>query len=118
MLRVFSTLLLALLVVGAQQGALLHEISHGIGHHPAKVSTRGGNAVAPAKPPASHPAGGESNSYCDKCFQFSHVNGADFASAPAPAPIVAQAEVALGTQAADLPSDVPQRRSRGPPIIL
>jgi len=122
MQRLLSTLLLALLVVGAQQAALVHEIGHGIGHGGAGSAHAVGTGLAHAAgAQGARDAGSgttESGSYCDKCFQFAHVSGAGFSASPVLAFLNAGAQPAHGRPVAELAADAPQSRSRGPPITL
>jgi len=120
MRRLLSTLLLALLVVCAQQAALVHEIGHGLPHGSGAVTSVAGTAVATsaAEPRAPESGTTEGGSYCDKCFQFAHVSGAGFSSHPVAALLVAGTESARASPAADLAAEAPQSRSRGPPIVL
>ncbi len=115
--RVASTLLLALLVVFAQQAALMHAISHEGSRvmHGSVAAYADGGSQTSADAPNGAP---ETNSFCDKCFQFAHVAG--YASAPAAVlPLLAHAaETVHSGQAADLAAQAPQSRSRGPPVFL
>ena len=113
MRRLLTSLLLALLVVGAQQSALVHEIGHGFGQDSAKT------AVADSARPA--PNGGTADTgayYCQKCFQFAHVAGAVAGHPPAVLWLAAGAEPAVAILAAEIAADAPPSRSRGPPIVL
>jgi len=109
-------LLLALVVVGAQQAALLHEIGHGFGHGAfatgaaVTASDKAGGGQATSKEAAS--------SYCEQCFQFAHVCGAGFLSPVTVAVIAARFLAERVREVADLPADPPQSRSRGPPVLL
>jgi len=123
MRRILSTLLLALLVVAAQQAALVHEISHGIGSGAGRaLAVAAADTVATSidKAAARVADSGttEGGSYCDKCFQFAHVCGAGFCSSAVLAFLEPGSESARGRQVADLAADAPQSRSRGPPIVL
>jgi len=116
MSRIASTLLLALLVVGAQQSALLHEIGHGLAHGaPAAAVLATANDSAGAGGAASKEA---SSSYCEKCFQFAHVCGAVFSSLVTVGFVAAHAQAVRSGEAADLAADPPPNRSRGPPVLL
>jgi len=101
---------LALLLVGAQQSALVHEIGHGFG--PATAAT-----AAQAERGRSTGAADAAN-HCEKCFQFAHVAAALAGHIPAPARPVAVAESAHSVLAAAIAADAPQTRSRGPPVFL
>jgi len=114
--RLAATLLLALLVVGAQQAALVHEIGHGLEH--------GAPASAAATAPHDAAGGGKAankqaaSSYCEQCFQFAHVCGAGFLSSRTVGVIAARSHAERAREVADLPADPPQSRSRGPPVLL
>jgi len=123
MRRILSTLLLALLVVGAQQAALVHEIGHGVGHGggiagSSSAAAAADNAAGAQAARAADSGTTERGSYCDKCFQFAHVCGAGFSASAVLALLAAGAQLAHGRQIADLAADAPQSRSRGPPIVL
>lgn len=118
MSRIASTLLLALLLVCAQQAALLHEIGHGTGHGATGPLALARGASAFASAAAADRGGTKGEVYCDQCFQFAHVCAAVFSCAPAFVALAAVNETAFGMQAADLPAEVPQTRSRGPPVVL
>jgi len=122
MRRLLSSLLLALVVVGAQQAALVHEIGHGIGHGGALSlhTTGAGRSFVAGAQSARAPDSGttESGSYCDKCFQFAHVSGAGFSAGPVLAHLAAATQSPDGRPIAELPADAPQSRSRGPPTTL
>ena len=108
--------LLALLVVGAQQSALLHEIGHGFGQAvPAFVA-----AVTASDVPGSSQATSKeaASSYCEKCFQFAHVCGAGFSSPVTIAVLAARSPAKRAFEVAELPADPPQSRSRSPPVLL
>lgn len=112
MRRIVSTLLLALLVIGAQQAALVHEIGHGIAH-------RSASQLATAIVADRDDSGTtERAAYCDKCFQFAHVSGAMTGSAPVPLSVLARGQSAQCQAAAEIAADAPPCRSRGPPIVL
>jgi len=115
MSRIASTLLLGLLFICAQQAALLHEIGHGAGHG-GPASARGAPVFALAS--AADAGGAKNEAYCDKCFQFAHICGAGVFCTPAFVALAPVTESALGAQAADLPAEAPQTRSRGPPVVL
>jgi hypothetical protein len=110
--RILSTLLLSLLVICAQQAALVHEMGHALGHGPEQAQTTipGSGTQTPGTT--------EKGLYCDKCFQFAHVAGVAFAFSPAVFSLVADTESARDRAAADLAADAPPSRSRGPPIVL
>ncbi len=112
MRRLFSCLLLALLVIGAQQSALVHEIGHGLGRASTTpfVLARGGDATRPGS--------ADAGSYCEKCFQFAHVTGALTGHCPGLDGSGATAESAPFDGTAAISADAPQSRSRGPPIVL
>jgi len=110
--RILSTLLLSLLVICAQQAALVHEMGHALGHGPERAE-----AMVPGSG-TQDPGTTEKGLYCDKCFQFAHVAGAAFAFSPAVFSLVADTESARDRAAADLAADAPPSRSRGPPIVL
>ena len=112
MRRLISSLLLGLLVICAQQAALLHEIGHGTGSSAAsaKVSLAGNSTQESA------PA--EDRSYCDKCFQFAHVGGIVLASIPAFLVLATSTIGIPGRVAVAGSADVPSPRSRGPPSNL
>jgi len=116
MRRILFTLVLALLVVCAQQGALLHQIGDGIGHGAANAPPLAGKAFAPAA--GLDPGSTETDTYCDKCFAFAHVCGAAFSCAPDIALVLAASEPARGAEPVDQAASVPQPRSRGPPAVL
>lgn len=116
MSRIASTLLMALLVVGAQQAALLHEIDHGLAHGaPAAGLFAAKNDIPATGKTASKET---ASSYCEKCFQFAHVCGAVFSSPVTVGFVAAHAQAVRGSEAADLASDPPPNRSRGPPVLL
>lgn len=112
MRRILSTLLLVLLVVCAQQAALVHEIGHGVGQGSGKpVAARD---IAGSQDPGTTDKG----SYCDKCFQFAHVSGATSGPAQTFVFDTAADDPAHGHQPAELAAEAPVSRSRGPPIVL
>ncbi len=111
MRRLLSSLLLAFIVVGAQQTALVHEIGHGFGQDSTKtVAMVGGQATGADKSGAG--------AYCQKCFQFAHVSGAVAGHVPALLGQAASAESANAAPVAAIAADAPQSRSRGPPFVL
>jgi hypothetical protein len=112
MRRLLSSLLLAFLVVGAQQSALVHEIGHGLGQDSAK------SAIADSSGKAPNSRTTDSGAFCQKCFQFAHVAGAVAAHFPALLFLAAAAEPAKTNLVAAIAADTPQHRSRGPPIVL
>jgi hypothetical protein len=112
MRRLLSSLLLAFLVVGAQQSALVHEIGHGLGQDSAKTAAADSSRQAP------NTGTTDSGAYCQKCFQFAHVAGAITANFPATLSFSATAEPARANLVAAIAADAPQYRSRGPPIVL
>lgn len=112
MRRIFSLLLPALLVVLAQQLALVHEIGHGVGDW-------SGKEIAAAHKAASSDGGGADKvGYCDKCFQYAQVANALGACAQVPNIGFGQSDAACAREPASLAADVPLSRSRGPPAIL
>jgi len=115
--RIASTLLLALLLLGAQQGALLHEIGHGFGNS-SVVAVPFAAASAGGADFASHPAGTPDGSYCEKCFEFAHVCAAGLLVTPGVALVAPLVELVRAGEAAHLPADAPQSRSRGPPLLF
>ena len=116
MLRIASTLLLSLLVVAAQQAALLHEIDHGFAHGAplAGLFATANDRLADGKTPGKE----ASSSYCEKCFQFAHVCGAVFSSPVTVVFIAARAQAVRAGVVAELAADPPANRSRGPPVLL
>ena len=112
MRRTISAFLLALLVVFAQQAALVHEIGHGFGHDSV-------TSAASASDPSSQDSGApDKSNYCEKCFQFAHVTSAATAFAPNLFFSTPSSESASGDPAIEIAADAPALRSRGPPIIL
>jgi hypothetical protein len=104
--------LLAVLLVCAQLAALLHEIGHGLRHDAGNPTVSTAAAESQDSGPASRGA------YCDKCFQFAHVASAAAGILPAFFLVAATSEAAHRQPAAALAAEVPQTRSRGPPIVL
>jgi hypothetical protein len=112
MRRLLSSLLLAFLVVAAQQSALVHEIGHGFGQDSART------AVATGGGQASNAGSTETGAYCEKCFQFAHVAGSIAGHLPALLWHAAVDELASATLVAAIAADAPPPRSRGPPSAL
>lgn len=112
MRRFLPSMLLFLLVLCAQQAALVHEIGHGLGA--AAADPVAAAAHADARDPGN--AGGAA--YCEKCFQFAHVTGALAAFAPGLAPDLTLGQSASSPSPALLAADAPLSRSRGPPSNL
>jgi hypothetical protein len=109
--RSIVSLVLSLLLVLAQQAALVHQIGHGLGH-----GAGGGPAVAAAQGSGSVPA--DNGDYCEKCFQYAHVTSAAPEAVLAALLPVAQDESAGSRAAAELAAEAPQFRSRDPPAVL
>jgi len=110
MRRLVALVALLLLVVGAQQAALVHAISHAVGHGAAPAATQAQAAGSPDGGSATADA-----AYCDKCFQFAHVSGA---SVGAPVLLALDAvpfAAASGPALAALPAAVLHPHHRGPP---
>jgi hypothetical protein len=112
MRRILSVLAVALLVVCAQQAALVHEIGHGLGH--GSVNPVAAATIADSQDPGAPDKG----SYCEKCFQFAHVSSAAAGFSPLDFVIAGSNEPASDHPAAVLAADAPQSRSRGPPDVL
>ena len=112
MRRLLSSLLLAFIIVGAQQSALVHEIGHGFGQDSAST------AVAVVGEQASGGDKSGTGAYCQKCFQFAHVTGAITGHPPTLLWHRAKAEPAKANSVAAIAADAPLSRSRGPPFVL
>jgi hypothetical protein len=100
--RIRSTLALALLLVIAQQGAILHELSHvyrtGTPHLQSEQSLDG--------------------KLCEVCLSFSQVaNPASGALAVLPA-VAAVRHEPSAPEFSIIAADAPAWRSRGPPVLL
>jgi hypothetical protein len=103
MRRRLSALLLALCLVLSQQGALLHDLRHGI---------PGANATVNGE--ESHPAG----MTCSACLAFAHIVGA-VVSATVPALLLSlEFHWPADSPFAHRPADTPQARARDPPELL
>ena len=104
MRKLLLTLVLPLLLLLSQQGAVVHEL----GHLADAVSREGG----PASP--SHQAG---DLQCQACLAFAHLAGVATALAvPAALPSFRFAKP-VGESPAVIAADAPRARSRGPPIV-
>lgn len=112
MRRLLSTLILAVLVVGAQQSALVHGIGHGFGRDAA--SARAADRAIKATGAGT----ADADAYCEKCFQFAPVMGAVAGHPPKAVWIGTGKEPAQAKLAAAIAADAPLSRSRGPPIFL
>jgi len=112
--------LLALILLCAQQAALLHAFEHEVlrtGGTAASAQAAVGTAASAAGS-GEHDGGTAGGSYCDKCFQFAHLTGAGFATAPAVLDLTASTEAARSRGVAERAVQAPASRSRGPPIAL
>ncbi len=96
-------LLLPLLLVLGQQGALVHELGHFV--------QRVEQSSAPESP-------AHAGDYCDKCFVFAHLSGA----APVAAAVARYADPVADCVAVPKANwrtvEVPACRNRGPPARL
>jgi hypothetical protein len=112
--------LLALLLVGAQQAALLHAFEHDVARAAGSVAAAQAAAqtASPSSDTREHEQGAPGGSYCDKCFQFAHLTGAGFAAASAVLDLTASTEAARSRGAPERAVRAPASRSRGPPIAL
>jgi hypothetical protein len=112
MRRLFLALLPALLVVIAQQAALVHEIGHGFGF--------ASDGVAAAAQGSQDPGTGTTDrgSTCEKCFQFAHVAHAVSAIAPAFVLLASCLGGVPGHPVPEIAIDAPASRCRGPPSYL
>jgi len=101
--RLFASLLLPLLLVLAQQGALLHELSH----YTAPDTLDEGDRQTPDK----HP--------CELCLAFAHI-GSTATSDTVVAPLLADLSFApfFAATATVAATALPARRNRGPPATL
>ena len=103
MRRTWLSWLLPILMLLAQQGAYLHELSH---YQPASEQGHGGDR--------KHAA----DKVCDTCLAYSHV--ADVASFSSfHAPLLALGHILIGAVTwSARPGAAPCARSRGPPTFL
>lgn len=116
MRRILFPLLLWLLVVSAQQAALVHAIGHGAGHGSGAASVSvGGKALSES---GSTEGGNGGGIFCDKCFQFGQVASAAVAQLPAVLLRVGNTELALGRPSAQIAADAPASRGRDPPTVV
>jgi hypothetical protein len=103
----FLSLLLPILLLLAQQGAVLHEL----GHFAADVeqAQSRGKQPGPQQPPGAP---------CEKCVVFAHLLGAVAPSIPAI--VVPQLTFVLFGRVveAQRSADSPSARNRGPPVVL
>jgi hypothetical protein len=101
--RLFLAVLLPVLLLVAQQNAMLHELGHAAGS-PARTQ-RQDKQIPPG-------------TACDKCVVFAHLSGAVAPDAPAlKQPLLAYEAVSRRTVSL-ASTEVPTARSRGPPSIL
>ena len=95
--------LLPLLLLFAQQEALVHELGH-VGEALAQLQSPG-KQVPDSKP-------------CDKCIVFAHIAGAVRSEAPQPPALNLAYANPQPVQVASTAAEVPSPRSRGPPAFL
>jgi hypothetical protein len=105
--KLFLPFLLPILLLLAQQGAILHELGH-FASDTQRVQSRN-------QQPGPLPAPGAP---CEKCVVFAHLSGAVAPHVPvfnAPLLVYALVERAIVAQRS---TDTPAARSRGPPSFL
>jgi len=96
--KLLLSLLLPLLLLMAQQGALLHEFSHDIAAH---------SQDEDAGPP------------CEDCFAFAHIHAASPAGLATPLLLAGLSFASsLPTLPATIGAALPSQRNRGPPAPL
>ena len=103
MRHLFKLLSLLAVLIVAQQGAVVHELSHvfGTAHSEGKVDPRGG-----------------ADATCAQCPAFAHVMTPAFShSFYLPVLVRMAAHLATELQIAAIDAAVPQARSRGPPSL-
>lgn len=109
----FLLLLVAALLVCAQQAALVHSLGHAFGPRHAPGSA----PLAASQSPANGGAD-EGQGYCEKCFEFAHVVGISFGGPPALAAAAPARHVVAALRHAVPAAHFVQFRSRGPPREL
>jgi hypothetical protein len=107
--KFYLALLLPVLLVLAQQGAVLHELSH----YWAGSPDIGFQATGPGQDQKQNPT-----TPCEKCLVFAHFAGAISQDVvPLAQPLLAF-DFTQRVAAAQRGADVPTARSRGPPSVL
>jgi len=106
MRKLLLTLVLPLILLFSQQGAVVHELSH----------LTDAVAVAAGGPGASGHPGGDLQ--CQACLAFAHLAGAAAAHVAHPALLSFGFAVPANEAPAFIAADAPAARSRGPPTLL
>jgi hypothetical protein len=106
MRKLLLSLLLPVVFLLSQQGAVMHEIGHLV-----EATSAGANG------PGSHghPAG---DLQCEACLAFAHLAGAVTAHVVPPALLSFSFQVPANEAPAFIAADAPAARSRGPPAVL
>jgi hypothetical protein len=109
----YLAFLLPVLLLLAQQGAVLHEFSHLYGN-PAPAGFQSafeqtGNGGEQKQLPASA---------CEKCLVYAHLAGAVSPHVPVVSPSLLAFDFSQQLAAAQRGIDIPTARNRGPPVIL
>jgi hypothetical protein len=121
LLRHAQAFLLGLMLVCAQQAALRHALEHDVqraGASTPAARVAGGADAAMAYQGGHGGGASDAGAYCDKCFQFAHLAGANLAAAPAELAFTSTTEAARSRNIAEHAVQAPPSRSRGPPSIL
>jgi len=111
MRKLALSLLLPLLMLLSQQGAVWHEIGHLSGEH---SSHPGGNSLPPDDVQKQHPI----EKLCESCLAFAHLSAAAKPEVFALALADLHCGVAIAQFVAMLAAEVPAQRSRGPPRVF
>jgi hypothetical protein len=106
MRKLLLTLVLPLILLFSQQGAVVHEL----GHLTDAVALAAGGQGA-----SGHPAG---DLQCEACLAFAHLAGAAVAHVAPPALLSFGFAVPSNETPAFIAADAPAARSRGPPTFL
>ena len=106
MTRVYKALCLVLLLVAAQQGAVVHELSHVAGAHGMDFSAAAAGAT------------GAADGACAQCPSFAQASAATFShSFELPALLRTGIERSRELRVAVAGTAIPRARSRGPPSL-
>lgn len=103
MRRSLLKFLLPLLLLFAQQEALVHELSHA------------GEALAQIQSPGKQVPQSKA---CEKCVVFAHIASAVHSDAPQLVTPSLSYDHPQQVQVASIAADIPSPRSRGPPLFL
>jgi hypothetical protein len=100
------SLVLPLLMLLAQQGAVWHEIGH--------LGRAAGTSSAGTEAPRQQPL----DRLCASCLSFAHLAAAAGHAVPAMLPALLRHALVAGPAAVFIAADAPSARSRGPPAAL